>query len=186
MDDPEILYPDWQNEYQAALIELDPAKLGKRIEAAEAAIHRRLQQLSQNYDHHAERQVIEDALRSLRFLKKKESGTPWNMLLSNGIPRLENTSAPLAGEPQTRSAMPMRKNEWNNLSARFRPSKRVQSLAWKPSALTESPNDHWSDAYILRWLPRGFRASGSPVQNERLVFGRFVSTDDRLVSDRER
>jgi hypothetical protein len=76
MDDPEVLYPDWQNEYQTALIEVDPAKLGMSIEAAEAAIHRRLQQLSQNSDHHVERQVIEDALRSLRFLKKKESGTP--------------------------------------------------------------------------------------------------------------
>jgi hypothetical protein len=76
MDDPEILYPGWQNEYQAALIEVDPAKLGERIEAAEAAIYRRLQQLSQNSDHHTERQVIEDALRSLRFLKKKESGSP--------------------------------------------------------------------------------------------------------------
>ena len=76
MDDPEILYPSWQNEYQAALIEVDPVKLGRRIEAAEAAIYRRLQQLSQNADHHTERQVIEDALRSLRFLKKKESEIP--------------------------------------------------------------------------------------------------------------
>ena len=75
MDDPEILYSGWQKEYQAALLEVDPAKLGSRIEAAEAAIDRRLQQLSQNSDHHVERQVIEDALRSLRFLKRKKSGT---------------------------------------------------------------------------------------------------------------
>jgi hypothetical protein len=74
MDDSEILYPGWQKEYQDALIEVDPAKLGERIEVAEAAINRRLQQLSQNSDHHTERQVIEDALRSLRFMKKKESG----------------------------------------------------------------------------------------------------------------
>jgi hypothetical protein len=75
MDDSEILSPGWQKEYQAALIEVDPAKLGGRIEAAEAAIYGRLQQLSQNSDQHTERQVIEDALRSLRFLKKKEAGT---------------------------------------------------------------------------------------------------------------
>jgi hypothetical protein len=75
MDDPGILYPTWQKDYQDALIEVDRSKLGQRIEAAEAAINRRLQELSQNSNHHTERRVIEDALRSLRFLKKKESGS---------------------------------------------------------------------------------------------------------------
>jgi hypothetical protein len=73
---PEILYPAWQNEYQAALIELDRKKLPERVAAAEAAIFKRLQQLSQASDSSAERQVIEDALHGLRALKRDELGFP--------------------------------------------------------------------------------------------------------------
>jgi hypothetical protein len=73
-DLPEILYPRWQPEYQAALLEVDSKKLPGRIEAAETAISNRLKELSQSSDHHIERQVIGDALQSLRFLKKKELG----------------------------------------------------------------------------------------------------------------
>jgi hypothetical protein len=71
---PEILYPDWQNEYAAALLETNPQKLSELVEAAETAIYKRLQQL-QNSDHHSERQVIEDALQSLKVLKRSELGT---------------------------------------------------------------------------------------------------------------
>jgi hypothetical protein len=73
---PEILYPQWQNEYAAALLETDPQKLSERVEAAETAIYKRRQELSQNSEHHTERHVIEDALQSLRVLKKKELGFP--------------------------------------------------------------------------------------------------------------
>jgi hypothetical protein len=66
----EILYPHWQNEYAAALLELDRETLNQRIEAAEDAIERRLQQLSKDSNHHAERRVIHDALISLQLLKK--------------------------------------------------------------------------------------------------------------------
>jgi len=73
---PEILYPAWQHEYQEALVEVDSDKLKGRVEAAEAAIYRRLQHLSQNSDDFAERQVIEDALHALRVLKRDELGFP--------------------------------------------------------------------------------------------------------------
>jgi hypothetical protein len=73
---PDLLYPHWQNEYQAALLELDREKLAARVAAAEAAIYQRLQNLSQNSDHHTERHVIEDALASLRLLKRDELGFP--------------------------------------------------------------------------------------------------------------
>ena len=73
---PEILYPDWQNEYQAALIELDLKKLPERVAAAEAAIFKRLQQLSHDSDSFAERQVIEDALHGLRVLKRGQLKYP--------------------------------------------------------------------------------------------------------------
>jgi hypothetical protein len=71
-----ILYPDWQNEYAAALLETNPQELSQRVEAAETAIYKRLQQLSQNSDHYTERQVIEDALASLKVLKRNELGFP--------------------------------------------------------------------------------------------------------------
>jgi hypothetical protein len=42
------LYPEWQAEYQAALLELDPKTLFERITAAETAIFNRLQAMSQH------------------------------------------------------------------------------------------------------------------------------------------
>jgi hypothetical protein len=66
----EILYPHWQTEYEVAVAELDRHKLLDRISAAETAISNRLQQLSHDSNHHVERQVIADALASLRVLKK--------------------------------------------------------------------------------------------------------------------
>jgi hypothetical protein len=73
---PEILYPHWQNEYQAALVELDREKLPERIAAAETSIYKRLQQISQGSDDQAERQAIEDAMAGLRFLKRESLGFP--------------------------------------------------------------------------------------------------------------
>jgi len=63
------IYPHWQNEYEAALVELDNNVLQERIDAAEAAIDRRLQQLSQDSNHHTERHIINDALASLASLR---------------------------------------------------------------------------------------------------------------------
>src|SRR5438105_2383059 len=71
---PEILYPEWQNEYQVALLELDRKKLLERVKAAETAIFNRLQAISHSSDAHAERQAIEDALASLRVLKRDNLG----------------------------------------------------------------------------------------------------------------
>jgi hypothetical protein len=72
---PKILYPEWQNEYQA-LLELDTEKLRGRVAAAETAIFNRLQAISQGSNHTAERQAIEDALASLRALKRDNLGFP--------------------------------------------------------------------------------------------------------------
>jgi hypothetical protein len=43
-----ILYPEWQAEYHAALLELDPKRLFERVTAAETAIFDRLQAMSHN------------------------------------------------------------------------------------------------------------------------------------------
>jgi hypothetical protein len=67
---PKILYPEWQGEYLAALLEFDSKLLGERLQAAEGAIFKRLQTLSQSTDCRAERQAIEDAVAALRVLKR--------------------------------------------------------------------------------------------------------------------
>jgi hypothetical protein len=71
-----IPYPEWQAEYLAALLEVDPKKLFERVTAAETAILNRPQAISHTSDGHAERQAIEDALASLRVLKRDNLGFP--------------------------------------------------------------------------------------------------------------
>ena len=73
---PKILYPEWQAAYLSALVELDPKTLFERVTAAETAIFNRLQAMSHNSDGHAERQAIEDALATLRVLKRDSLGFP--------------------------------------------------------------------------------------------------------------
>jgi hypothetical protein len=66
-----LRYPWWQKPYQEALIEIDNDKLRERVAAAESAILNRLQAMSPNRDTLGERQAIEDALASLRYLKRE-------------------------------------------------------------------------------------------------------------------
>jgi hypothetical protein len=73
---PELLYPEWQREYLAALLELDSQKLKERVEAAESAIFKRLQSISHSPDNDAERQAIEDAIAGLRVLKRDRLNFP--------------------------------------------------------------------------------------------------------------
>jgi hypothetical protein len=71
-----LLYPDWQSQYQAAMLELDPSKLPERILCAHQAISQRLRALSQ--DHFGtpeERNAIADALNGLAILERETEGT---------------------------------------------------------------------------------------------------------------
>ncbi|PYX60684.1 MAG: hypothetical protein DMG76_01755 [Acidobacteria bacterium] len=68
--DEGIPYAEWREPYQQALLELDQKKLIERIAAAETAISNRLRAIAGDSNHHAERQAIEDALSSLRVLKR--------------------------------------------------------------------------------------------------------------------
>jgi hypothetical protein len=77
LEDWRMLYPEWQQAYQAALLELDPQKLPERVVAAETAIFKRLQSISQSRDNKAERQAIGDALASLRVLKSEMGFPDW-------------------------------------------------------------------------------------------------------------
>jgi hypothetical protein len=74
--DDGLQYPDWQSPVQGALLELDRDKLKARVAEAEAAIFNRLQAISQDTDHTAERQAIEDALANLRVVKRESLGFP--------------------------------------------------------------------------------------------------------------
>ena len=69
-------YPEWQRDYQAALLEPDSEKLVNLVAAAEAAIFKRLQAIGQSQDHRVERQAIEDALANLRVLRRDSLGFP--------------------------------------------------------------------------------------------------------------
>ena len=67
-----LRYPEWQGEYQAALLELDQQTLLARVAAAETAILGRLPEITKGPDGRHERQVIEDSLRFLRILKREK------------------------------------------------------------------------------------------------------------------
>jgi hypothetical protein len=73
---PKIQYPEWQGDYLAALLEFDPKLLRERLQAAEAAIFKRLQAMSQSTDNRPERQAIEDAVAALRVLKRDRLNFP--------------------------------------------------------------------------------------------------------------
>ena len=69
---PEITYPQWQPQVLAALTELNRGMLEERINAAEITLLKRWQAISRNPDHEPERIAIQDALASLRSLKRIE------------------------------------------------------------------------------------------------------------------
>jgi hypothetical protein len=60
----------WYQLYAVAVIELDPKRLIECADATEAGIHRRLQDLQYDSDHHTERELMEDAQRALAFLRR--------------------------------------------------------------------------------------------------------------------
>ena len=60
----------WYQLYTSAVVELDPERLIERVNATEAAIHSRLRDLQYDSDHHEERQLMEDALRTLNLLRR--------------------------------------------------------------------------------------------------------------------
>jgi predicted Fe-Mo cluster-binding NifX family protein len=62
---------DWVELYRGALMELDRAKLPQKIEAANAAIQQRINELLTSKDGHQEYSALEDALRNLRSLRRQ-------------------------------------------------------------------------------------------------------------------
>lgn len=72
---PKIVYPQWEPEYFAALLELDPKKRIERVATAETAICDRAEAILQSSASDAERQAMQYALAVLRVLKKQRLST---------------------------------------------------------------------------------------------------------------
>ena len=68
MDD--IRAQAWVACFESAFMELDPKRLMERIGMAEAGIEARLFDLRNDSDHHEERELITDAQRTLRSLRR--------------------------------------------------------------------------------------------------------------------
>lgn len=66
-----ILQWKWQQQYQVALLETNPLKLGGQVATAEKAISLRADVLRARPDGHDERQAIEYARRGLSVLKRE-------------------------------------------------------------------------------------------------------------------
>ena len=64
-----LQFPEWQDEYQAALFEFDRSKLPLRLSVAEFVLRKRLSDIGQSQDAQYERKKLEDALSKLRQLK---------------------------------------------------------------------------------------------------------------------
>ena len=67
---------EWLQAYQAALLEVDPAKLRDRIARAYAAIHAYRDEASRNHSN-VDYESLSDALSNLRVLRR-EAGLPPN------------------------------------------------------------------------------------------------------------
>jgi hypothetical protein len=75
----DLRFPEWQPQYQAALMELNHSKLLERVTEAECAIYQRLQSFvgtPNGQSRVAELLAIEDALASLRLLKREQVDFP--------------------------------------------------------------------------------------------------------------
>jgi hypothetical protein len=64
-----LRFPEWQAQYETALLETDEGKLPKSVAAAELAVLNRLHCLVGKAGNEQERVALSDALHALRYLK---------------------------------------------------------------------------------------------------------------------
>ena len=76
MSDRQQEYPQWQVPLQDLLLEFDQEKAGEKMQKVEALIFERLQRLHEEGDFHSERLALNDALMTLRILKRNKLGFP--------------------------------------------------------------------------------------------------------------
>ena len=79
MSDGKLKYPRWQAPLQEVIFEPDRKKLGDKIQKLEALILERVLQLQLGIDGDSEQEAINDALSTLRALKRdKLDYSDWN------------------------------------------------------------------------------------------------------------
>jgi hypothetical protein len=76
MNERDLMFPDWQLQYFAALAEESPETLRDRVEDAERAILTRLEALAGGPEREMEQFAIRDALDSLYTIKRKKLDFP--------------------------------------------------------------------------------------------------------------
>ena len=76
MSDGELKYPKWQAPLQEAILESDGEKLREKVAKMEASILERLQELQHGASGHREKEAINDALSTLRIIKRDKLGYP--------------------------------------------------------------------------------------------------------------
>ena len=76
MSERDLMFPDWQLQYFAALSEGPPETLRERVEDAERAILIRLEQLAGGPEREMEQFAIREALDSLYIIKRKKLDFP--------------------------------------------------------------------------------------------------------------
>lgn len=76
MKDQELEYPQWQAPLQEVILEFNLDKLPAKLYRAETLIFQRLQQLQLNHNHSGERRAINDALETLRTVKRERLQFP--------------------------------------------------------------------------------------------------------------
>jgi hypothetical protein len=64
-----LRFPEWQVQYEAAILETDNGKLSNVVAVAELAILNRMHALVGKAGHEKERIAMTDALHALRYLK---------------------------------------------------------------------------------------------------------------------
>ena len=71
-----LKYPEWQERYEALLLEFDPQRLATLVEVVETSIFFRLRELSASPDGHDERRAIAEAAHTLLVIKSEILGFP--------------------------------------------------------------------------------------------------------------
>jgi hypothetical protein len=70
------MYKQWEQIYAEAMLEIDERKLENRIDVAMTVLGDSLQKLGESPQNMREKQAIQDALRTLRLLRKELNLTP--------------------------------------------------------------------------------------------------------------
>jgi hypothetical protein len=76
MDDGKMKYPEWQQPLLEAILEFDPEVLARKIRHAEVLIKSRRRELWADGKDANEERALEDALASLRILKRDRLAQP--------------------------------------------------------------------------------------------------------------